>query len=100
MAKKYRFRFEEFDHYHDERVNGKYIRKDEMLWEYDNFIVGITQTENHFVMNHYSKSFDKSQYIMVSDSYNLDKYVDEWFSFEIAEFEKSTQHHKEKVNNV
>jgi hypothetical protein len=37
---------------------------------------------------------------MVSDSYTLDKYVDEWFTFEIAEFEKSTQHYKEKENNV
>ncbi len=97
MAKKYRFKFEEFDHF-GEKINGKYPRKDEMLWEYDNFIVGITQTENHFVMNHYCKNYDKSEYIMVSDSYNLDKYLDEWFDFEIAEFEKSLVRSKEKVN--
>jgi hypothetical protein len=99
MAKKYRFLFEEFDRY-GEKVNGKYQRKDEMLWEYDNLIVGITQTQDHFVINQYSKNFNKSEYTMVSDSYTLDKYVDEWFTFEIAEFEKSTQHYKEKENNV
>jgi hypothetical protein len=37
---------------------------------------------------------------MVSDSYNLDKYLDEWFDFEIAEFEKSLVRSKEKVKNV
>ena len=100
MATKYRFKYEVFDHYNDERVNGKYIRKDEMLWEYDNFIVGISKTKDHFVMNHYSKSFDKSEYIMVSDSYTLDKYIDEWFDYEIFQFEKSIENRKESLSNV
>ena len=56
MAIKYRFKYEEFDqHYKSE--NGKYMRKDEMIWEYDNVIIGISKTPDHFVMNHYGKSF-------------------------------------------
>ena len=89
--------FEEFDHYH-QKQNGKYKRKDEMLWEYDNFIIGISSTENYFVMNHYTKNYDKSEYIMVSDNYTLDTYCDKWFDYEIAEFEKSLEDSKEKAN--
>ena len=99
MAKKYRFRFESFDHFYD-KVNGKYQRKDEMLWEYDSFIIGISKTADHFVMNHYGKSFDKSEYAIVSDSYNLDIYCDEWFTHEIAEFDKSLVNSKRSLSNV
>jgi hypothetical protein len=97
MATKYRFLFEELDQYY-KLENGKSQRKDEMLWEYDNFIIGISSTTNHFVMNHYNKNYDKSEYIMVSDNYTLDTYCDQWFDYEISQFEKSLEKSKEKVN--
>ena len=87
MAIKYRFLYEEFDHFYKDE-NGKYKRKDEMIWEYDNVIIGISKTPDHFVMNHYGKSFDKSEYIMVSDSYTLDSYCDGWWNNVLTDFDK------------
>jgi hypothetical protein len=86
----YRFRYEEFDQYHDEKVNGKYQSKDEMLWEYDNLIVGISKTKDHFVINHYSKDIDKSEYIVCDKNYTLTEYGADWFSWVLENVEEET----------
>lgn len=86
MAIRYRFKYEEFDHF-CEIENGKYQRKDDMLWEYDNFIIGISKTKDYFVMNHYGKSFDKSEYVMADDSYSLDTHINNWCDFYVADWD-------------
>ena len=85
MAIKYRFNYEEFDHF-CEKENGKCQRKDEMLWEYDSFIIGISKTKDHFVMNHYSKSFDKSEYVLADDSYSLHTHINNWCDFKLSDW--------------
>jgi len=97
MATKYRFKFEEFNHFYD-KVNGKCQRKDEILWEYDNFIIGISKTKDHFIMNHYSKDFDKSEYVIVDDNYSLDLHINNWCDFELSDWNPVLDW--EKVKNV
>ena len=86
MAIKYRFKYEEFDHFY-KIENGKCQRKDDMLWEYDNIIIGISKTKDYFVMNHYGKSFDKSEYVMADDSYSLDTHINNWCDFYFADWD-------------
>jgi len=76
MKEKYRFIYE----------NGK-ASVDEMLWVFDNFIIGITHKNTHFVMNHYGKDFDKSDFIKVEMEYDLDSYAMDYFQWVFDEME-------------
>ena len=86
MLAKYRFRYEDFEAFF---VNekGKYQRKDEMLWQYKDFIIGISSNCTHFVMNHYNSSFDKSEYTETDISYTLEQFGSDWYSFILEETE-------------
>lgn len=99
MVAKYRLRYEDIDRW-TKTAEGKLKLKDEMLWEYDRFIIGISQGENHFIINHYSKDYDKSEYIMVEENYSLDKYSDDWWDHTIEVWEANSKRIKEKNGNV
>ena len=77
MKEKYRFNFEEIDK----------CCKDDLLWVFDNFIVGIGKTGEHFVTNHYSKDFDKTNYIKVELDYSIDDYDRQYMEWVFSEME-------------
>ncbi len=95
MVVKYRFRYEDCDVFFRDK-NGKLQRKDEMIWEYDHLVVGISQDKDHYIINHYNKNFDKSEYTMVNEEYKLEDYSDEWFYYMINDNEVECK--KEKAN--
>ena len=77
VKEKYRFNFEEIDK----------CCKDDLLWVFDNFIVGIGKTGEHFVTNHYSKDFDKTNYIKVELDYSIDDYDRQYMEWVFSEME-------------
>ena len=77
MKEKYRWNFQESDK----------CCKDDMLWVFENFIVGVSDSSKHFVMNHYGKDFDKSNYVKVDMDYTLDKFYEEYFEWVFEEME-------------
>lgn len=95
---KYRFRFEDFDAYVIK--DNKIISKDDMIWVFDNLVVGISTTHEYHVINHYNKDFDLSEYVRVDDAYNSNDFCDEWWDHTIKVMEPSLKKHREKINNV
>jgi hypothetical protein len=61
-------------------------------------IIGISKTQDYFEINHYNIDFDLSEYLLVDDSYNLDKYLDQWFDWVIDDFEKNIEKNEGKLN--
>ena len=99
MVKRYRFNFESYqERYYDASGNIKY--KDEMIWDHGNLLIGISKTTDQFIINHYNASFDKSEYILVEDTYNLVDYCDDWWDHKIKLLEPSLKKHREKISNV
>ena len=62
-------------------VNFCPLDKDEMLWEFSNFILGISKTKDKYVLNYYETDFDKTNYVEVDFSYNLEDYTDEFIDW-------------------
>lgn len=78
---KFRFRFETCDRH--KTIGDSYLIKDDMIWVFDNHVVGISITHEHYKINHYNKNFDLSEYILVDDKYTLDNFIDEWFDHQL-----------------
>ena len=72
--------YKDCDQYHS-KVNGKYQRKDEMLWEFENMIVGISLHDDKYIINHYNNNFDKSEYEVCDMDLSLKEYGLEWFNW-------------------
>lgn len=76
--KKYRLKIE--DHLFSD--------KDDLLWEFESFIVGISRSNEQYKINHYTKSFDKSCYVEVDNTYTFDDFVNDWWEIKLAENER------------
>ena len=77
MKEKYRFNYQEAEK----------CAKDDVLWVFDNFIIGITDTGQHYKMNHYGLQFDKTNYIKVDLEYSLDSFYEEYMEWVFDEME-------------
>lgn len=84
--KKYRLDFEKYDTH--EKINSEYKMKDEIMWDLGHLIVGISRTSDYYIINHYNRSVDLTQYIAVSENYSLNDYMNDWFEFFIINEEK------------
>lgn len=71
MLEKYRFNFEEFDK----------CCVDDMIWVFENLVIGYTDNGKHHVLNHYNKSFDLSEYKKVDLSYSHDDFILEYMDW-------------------
>lgn len=75
MLEKYRFNFEEVDK----------CCVDDMIWVFENFVIGFTDYGKEYVLNHYNKSFDLSDYKKVDLKYTHDDYMIEYLDWCFAE---------------
>ena len=73
MIEKYRYNFEEYE----------FGMKDEMLFHLNHMIVGISMTPDNFIVNHYDKTIDMSEYVKVEMGYDLQDFANEYFDYTI-----------------
>lgn len=75
MIEKYRFCYEDNDK----------CCKDDMIWIFENVIIGISDNSKQFVINHYNKDFDLSKYKKVDLEYSLDDYYKNYMEWCFSE---------------